>query len=149
MDEGDAMTSGPRARCPVDQTQAGGDEAPEIALEVVGTVGDVVQPLTLAIQEAPDRGVGGERLEELDGAHESDANALIAKGFQRGARSAREHLERRGALRDGVDGDRDVIEGPFGEGSRASRRAGRGRGIHRPMLHWASDSDKESLDGNE
>ena len=139
MEERDTVPTGTHARCAVDEGYARGIEPREVALEVLGAVRDVVQALALSLQEAADGGVGTERLEQLHGADEGDADALGLKGLRRRAGVAREAFEEAAARFDGVDGYGDVVERPI-------RREGWGHGR---MLCPARNSDKETWDGDE
>ncbi len=96
-------------------------ESREVALEIMGPVRDVVQSLTLALEESTNGGVGTERFEQFHGADEGDADALGLEDLRRGAGVTREKLEWAATLFDGVDGDGDVVERP-------SRREGWGHG---------------------
>ena len=139
MEERNTVPTGAHARCAVDEGYARGIEPREVGLEVLGAVRDVVQSLALSLQEAADGGVGTERLDELHGADEGDADALCLKGLRRRAGVAGEGFEDAAALFDGVDGYGDVVERPF-------RREGWGHGR---MLCPAQNSDKENGDGDE
>jgi hypothetical protein len=121
MQERDPVPTGSRARRAVDQGYALGMESREVALEVTGSVRDVVQSLTLTLEESTDGGVGTERLEQFHGADEGDADTLSLEGLWRGAGVTREQFEEAAALFDGVHGDGDVIEW-------TSRREGWGHG---------------------
>jgi len=133
MEERDAVAVGSGAWDTVDQGYAGGVEAGEFRLEVVGPVRDVVQAGSATLQEAPDGVVRTERLDQLHGADEGDSNALAFEDFDGGTRSARDEFERAATLLDGLDRDGHVIEEP------SVRR----KGIHGRMLETAGTSDKE------
>lgn len=111
MDECDAMSARSRARNAVDQLEAGGFQVGEVTLQVVGTVGDVVQPWASAAEEAPHRSIGGEGLEKLHGADEGNADALGRQRFRGRAGLAGKELEHLGTLGDGVDRDPHMVEG--------------------------------------
>ena len=111
MDECDAISVRSRAWNAVDELEAGGFQAGEVALQVVGTVGDVVQPWAPAAEKAPHRGIGGEGLEKLHGADEGNADSLGRQRFRGRAGLAGKELEHTGTLGDGVDGDAHVVEG--------------------------------------
>jgi hypothetical protein len=86
-----------------------------------------MQGRSAAFQEAGHGGIGTERLEELDGADESDTNALGFQGLGLGTGFPGDEFEESTALFDGVDGDRDVVDA-----------AARVRNVsHRRMLHSA------------
>ena len=111
MDEGDAMSVRPRARNAVDQLKAGGVQAGEVSLQIVGAVGDVVQARAAAAEKSPHRGIRSEGLEKLHGADERNADSLGLQDFRGRAGLAGEELEDVGALGDGVDGDAHMVEG--------------------------------------
>jgi hypothetical protein len=111
MDESDAMSVRPRARNAVDQLKAGGVQAGEVSLQIVGAVGDVVQARAPAAEKSPHRGIRSEGLEKLHGADERNADSLGLQGFRGRAGLAGEELEDVGALGDGVDGDAHMVEG--------------------------------------
>ena len=112
MKERDAVPTGTHARHAVDEGYALGVEPSEVALDVLGAVGDVVQSLAMSLEEAADGGVGTERLEQLHGAYEGDADALGLQDLRRRAGATGEEFEEASALFDGVDGHGDVVERP-------------------------------------
>jgi hypothetical protein len=139
MQEGDLVAAGSGPRHLVDELDAFGAESVEVRLEILRAVRDVVEGLAPSVQKAPDGGVGTEGLEQLDGPHERNANALCLEGLGLGTAFARQEFEETATLFDGVDGDRHVIDG-------AARR----RDVsHRRMLHSALYGDKEKWNANE
>ena len=104
------MPSGAGARDAVDEGYTLGLEPGEVTLQVVGAVRDVVQARAPSLEETADGGVRTERLEQLQGAYEGDADALGLEGFGSGAGGTGEQLERVSALFDGVDGDANVVD---------------------------------------
>jgi len=114
----------------VDEGHPGGLESGEFTDEIAGAIGDVVQALSPALQEAADGRVGTEGLEQLHGAHEGDADALGLEGFGRGAGITGDELEGMTARFDGTHGDGDVIEDVTD-------------GVHEQMLRTEKYSDKE------
>ncbi len=76
------MPAGSGAWGAVDEGDALGFESSEVALEVVGEVGDVVQARTPSLEKATDGGVRTEGLEQLHVADECDADALGREGLR-------------------------------------------------------------------
>ncbi len=66
MQERDARSTDPHARRIVDQPYAGGRQRPQCGLDVIDSVGDVVEPRPTSIDEAGDTTVGAERCDQLD-----------------------------------------------------------------------------------
>jgi hypothetical protein len=85
VDEGDPGVPDPRARGLVDQPHAGLLQALERRVEIVRRVRDVVQARPAPGEEAPDRGVGAQRREQLDmalaGAEQDGLDALRRDGL--------------------------------------------------------------------
>lgn len=104
------MPAGPGAWAAVDEGDALGFEAGEVALEVIGEVGDVVQARTASLEKATHGGFGTQRFDQLHVADECDADALGREGFRWSAEITGEELEGASALFDGVDGDGNVVE---------------------------------------
>jgi hypothetical protein len=94
----------------VDESNPGGLESSELFRDVVGSVRDVVQSLASALQEAADRGIGMERLQELDGPNEGDPNALGFQDLGRGTSFTGQEFIHDCALIERVNGDRNVVE---------------------------------------
>lgn len=106
------MAVGSGARSTVDELHAGGFEARHVALQVIGTVRDVVEGLSPLREEASNGGVGSEWLEQLHGAHEGHADACVLDGLGRGTAFTGDEFEEATALFDGVNGDGHVVQGP-------------------------------------
>jgi len=139
MEERDPVAARADSRDMVDERDSGGSEPLQVAFDVHGAVGDVMQGRAATSQEPADRGVGPEGLEKLDVAGEGDLHALGVEGLGSGTGLSRKEFVEGAALFDGMDGDRDVVD-----------RAGslRDRG-HRRMLHSAHTGDKEKWNADE
>jgi len=94
----------------VDEPHAGGAEAVELRLDVPGAVRDVVERGAAALQEAPDRGLRTERLEELQHADESHPHTLLGELERGGTDLAGEEFEDSACIVERRDGDGHVIE---------------------------------------
>lgn len=105
------MTEGPDSGLWVDQFEAFVDEAVQFRLQVVRGEGDVVEPAAGAGDEAPDPGVGRERLDQFEsGTHEADPYALFHEGLHRGTGVEREGLVKWERRLDRLDGECDVMQ---------------------------------------
>jgi hypothetical protein len=104
------MATSPGAGDAIDEGYSLGFESSEVALEVLGAVGDMVQAGSASLEEAADGGFRTERLEQLHGADEGDADSLSLEGFRRRAGLAGEELEDVPALFDGAYGEGHVVE---------------------------------------
>jgi hypothetical protein len=139
MQERDSVPARSGARSAVDERNAGGVEAGELALEVVGAIRDVVQSRAAALQEPSDGRVGPERLDQLDAPHEGDANALGVEDLGWGTGSITDEFEGTATRLDGVDGDAHVVE----------RLTSSRNWVHGRTLWTTEYSDKEHGDGDE
>jgi hypothetical protein len=70
------MPARSQTRLRVEQRITGGFEARELGSQIVGTIGDVVQPGAALLQEAAHRAVRGRRLQELECSQEAHSNPL-------------------------------------------------------------------------
>ncbi len=139
MQKGHSVASGAGPWCTVDQLDASRVEPSEIGLEVFGAVGDVMKGRPSSVEESADGRVGSERLEQLDGSDEGDFDALGLEGLGVGTGLTREEFEQTAAVFNGMDGDRNVVDG-----------AVRVRHVnHRRMLHSVQYGDKEIWNANE
>lgn len=110
MQESDQMSACSGSRCAVDESDPFGFEASEFGFEVVGSIGDVMQGLPTALEEAAHGAIGAEGLEEFDGAREGDTDTLGFERFGVGTVLAGKEFEVTATLFDRVNGDRHVIE---------------------------------------
>lgn len=104
------MASRPRPGILIDEFVPGLGQTGHLGPDVRCTVGDVMETGTTTVQEAPDGGVGGEGLQELQLADEGDADALSGEFLHRGTRSTAQAFVERPGLLDGGDGDSDMID---------------------------------------
>lgn len=133
------MPASSGARDTVDQFDSRGLESGEVALDVVGPVGDMMERWTTPAEEPADAGFKAQGFEELDETDERDSNALGLEGLGVGTAFARQEFEETATLFDRVDGDRHVVDG-----------AVHFRDIsHRRMLHSVHNGDKERCNANE
>lgn len=108
--ERDEVSVRSSARLLVDQPNAAGHQSGQFGLNIFRAVCDVMETRAPTLEKAPDRGVGGEGLEELHGADERDPDSLTFERFRGGALSAGEEFEAGCAIFNRVNGDRDVVE---------------------------------------
>lgn len=87
------MAPGPWTRMGVDELNAPGRQAVQVGLEVGGAVRDVMQAGTAAPEEAAHGGFGTQRLENLQGSAEGDANALTFQDLGLGAGVTRKQFK--------------------------------------------------------
>lgn len=104
------MAPGPDPRHRVDELDPGLPEAGERPGEVRDTVGDVMEALAAALEESAHGGFRAEWLQELDGASETDSDALGLQGFDRGTGSPPQEFEETACLLQGGDGHGDVVQ---------------------------------------
>lgn len=83
MDERDAMPTGSRTGLAVNEPHARRMETREVAVEIGRAVRDVMEGLSVAVEEATDGGVRAEGLEELELSDEGDADTLRFEGLGR------------------------------------------------------------------
>ena len=76
VQKSDQMSSGTRARDPIDELEALRFEARKFGFDVVGAVREVVESRTPTFEEATDGRFRAQWLEELDSADEGDADSL-------------------------------------------------------------------------
>src|SRR5690606_31199401 len=130
VEEGDAMAVGARARLLVDEADAGPAQAIQRGGEIRDGVGEVMEAGAAALEEPGDRGLGRDRLDQLEAcvaaADERDRDALVGDALDRGTVPAGDELEDRKRLRDGADGDSDVVEREFGHGRAPGARSAAG-----------------------
>lgn len=84
MYEGDLVASGPATGLPVDEAHPVGFQHGETGMDIVHTEGEVVEPRASTGQKTAHRGIGRERLQELDFSDECHGDALGGENFQLG-----------------------------------------------------------------
>lgn len=89
VDERHPVATGAVSRDFVDEFDPRLAKPLQIGDDVLAAVGDVVQTRASSLEEASDRGVGPEGLEEFDRADEGDADTLSFEDFGRGTGLAR------------------------------------------------------------
>jgi hypothetical protein len=110
MQEGDSMTLGAAPGLPVDELDAPRLQPGELTGQIIGPVSDVVQSRPAPLEEATHGRIGPKGLEELEGPHERDADALSVEGLGSGTGGARQEFEVCTTVFDGVHGDAHVVE---------------------------------------
>ncbi len=85
VQEGHQMPPGTRAWDLIDELYALLREAREFGTQIRRAEGDVVQAGSPTLQETAHRGIGPQRLEDLDGATESNTNTLGLQDLRLGA----------------------------------------------------------------
>ena len=110
VQEGDEVPAGAGTGCGVDEFDALGRESVQVRLQVPGTVCDVVEGLSSALQEPPDGGGGAKGLQEFDLAAEGHPDALGLQNLGRGTRLAGYEFEQTRGVFDGRNGDGHVVQ---------------------------------------
>jgi hypothetical protein len=108
--EGDLVAPSPRTGFLVDEFDAFLPEAGENEGDVGDTVGDVVEGRALALEEAAHRGVGIQRLQELDRTDELHPDSLALQDFLRRGLVSAQQMEETARLMQGRYGDGDVVQ---------------------------------------
>jgi len=115
VQEGDAMTTGAVARLAIDQAHSGLLEPSELLRQPGDPVRDVVQAWPSTVEEPTDRGVGSQRLEQLDRSHEGHAHALRFEDFRLGTFVACYEFEHGPIFVDGGNRHGYVVERSVGQ----------------------------------
>ena len=110
MQEGDEVSLRPASRDRVDELDAGVGQPGELGLQVRDTKGDVVESYATPFQEPGHGALGSAWLDELEGTEKGNVDALARYLFDSGTAVPCEGFEGRFRLRDGGNGDRDVID---------------------------------------
>lgn len=115
MEERDTMAMGAGSRAAVDQLEARGLERGEGGVDVGNAIRDVVETRSAPGDEAADRRVRTERLEELQpavsGPDETELDTLALDPLAAGTPGARGGFEGWEGVIERMHGDSDVVEG--------------------------------------
>ncbi len=120
MKEGDEFAGGAFSGLFVDQVEAGGATAGQGGLKVIDFEREVMDSFATLLEELADRAVGRGWFEQLDagltGLEKDHADLLVFHHFRFGRRDTQGSLEGGDGLREGADGDADMIELRFHPG---------------------------------